>query len=322
MFTNDKHGFDDQLLTRYLLGELTEEEAERLDERSVADEEFSWRLNAVEDDLVDAYVSGELPGEQLERFKSFYLASPKRRQKVGFAEAMRKMGDESPAPAAAIASARSTRVGSGSEPEKVSFWRSFAVPGLHLQWGFAGAAVAMALMAGFLFLQLGLLKRQISGAESERAALDQRQQGLEKQLNEQRAANAQTKTELERLRNEASRFGTIKSIAVLLMPQTRGTGQPVSVSVPTGIDSLPVHLELESDEFPEYLVTLKDPGSDEVVWRAARWKAGADGKNKSLAISIPAKVLKQQTYVVEVSGIPAKGAPEFISGYVFRVVLD
>ena len=106
------------------------------------------------------------------------------------------------------------------------------------------------------------------------------------------------------------------------MPQTRGTSQPVSVSVPAGIDVLPARLELESDEFPEYQVALKEAGSDRVVWRAAGLKAGVEGKNKSLSISIPAKVLKQQTYVLEASGIHAKGAPEFISGYVFRVVLD
>jgi hypothetical protein len=55
------------------------------------------------------------------------------------------------------------------------------------------------------------------------------------------------------------RLDSIKSIAVLLMPQTRGAGQPVSVSVPSGVDALPMRLELESDEFPEYQVALKQP---------------------------------------------------------------
>ena len=180
----------------------------------------------------------------------------------------------------------------------------------------------MALVAGFLFLEVGHLKQQMAGAESDRAAIDQRAQTMEKQLNDERTANAQTQTELERLRNATSRFDTIKSIAVLLMPQTRGTGQPVSISVPAGIDALPVRLELESDEFPEYQVALKAPGSDVAIWHSTKLKAEAEGKNKSLSISIPAKVLKQQTYVVEASGVSVKGAPEFISGYVFRVILD
>jgi hypothetical protein len=49
---------DDEQLVRYLLGLLPDEEAERLDELSIADDELAWRLRAVEDDLVDAYVTG------------------------------------------------------------------------------------------------------------------------------------------------------------------------------------------------------------------------------------------------------------------------
>ena len=76
---------DDRQLERYLLGLLPEEDAERLDELSITDDNVAGRLRIVEDDLVDAYVSGELAGELLERFESFYLSSERRRQKVKFA---------------------------------------------------------------------------------------------------------------------------------------------------------------------------------------------------------------------------------------------
>ena len=46
---------DDRHLASYLLGLLPEEEAERLDEASVVDDELASRLCGVEDDLVDAY---------------------------------------------------------------------------------------------------------------------------------------------------------------------------------------------------------------------------------------------------------------------------
>jgi hypothetical protein len=320
----DKSDYDDKLLIRYLLGGLPDDETQRLDEMSVADDDFALRLRSVEDDLVDSYARGELSGEILEGFKSFYLSSPLRRQKLAFAETLRARELKTAAPPAqsADAVATSRAVVTRESPAWRSGWRIFSVPRLTLQWGFAGAGMAMAFVAGFLFLEVGQLKRQMTGAESEREALGRREQSLEKQVNEQRAANAQIQNELERLRNEASRLGTIKSIAVLLMPQTRGTGQPVSVSVPTGINALPVRLELESDEFPVYQVTLKKAGSDRAVWHATKLKAESKGKNRSLSISIPAKVLKQETYVLETSGIPAKGSPEFLSGYIFRVVLE
>ena len=39
---------DDQLLVRYLVGSLPEDETERLDELSIADDQFAARLSAVE----------------------------------------------------------------------------------------------------------------------------------------------------------------------------------------------------------------------------------------------------------------------------------
>jgi hypothetical protein len=319
----DKLDHHDQVLVRFLLGLLPDDEAQRLDQLSVADDEFALRLQAAENELVDSYARGELSGEILQKFQSFYLNSPRRREKLAFAETMRARELKTAVTARsvqtpAVLASLETR---DSSPA-LSFWRVFSIPRLTLQWGFAGAALAMVLVAGALFLEVGKLRKEIIGAESERAAIKQREQGLEKQLSAQRAANAQAQDELERLRNDASSFNTIKSIAVLLMPQTRGTGLPVSISVPSGIDALPVRLVLESDEFPEYQVALKEAGSERIIWHVTKLKAGAEGKNKSLAISIPSKSLKQQTYVLEASGIRAKGTPAFISGYVFRVVLD
>ena len=80
--------FDDEILVRYRLGTLPAEEAERLDELSIADDGLAARLRAIENDLVDAYLRDELTREDLEQFKSFYLSSPKRRKKVEFAVAL------------------------------------------------------------------------------------------------------------------------------------------------------------------------------------------------------------------------------------------
>src|ERR1700737_2971919 len=76
-----------QVITQYLLGSLPEGESERLDELSVASQEFAESLSASEKDLIDAYVQGELSGSMLAQFESHYLASPIRRGRVEFAEA-------------------------------------------------------------------------------------------------------------------------------------------------------------------------------------------------------------------------------------------
>jgi hypothetical protein len=72
-------------LTCYLLGLLPEEETEQLDELSVVDDGLAGQLCVAETELVDAYLRGELPGDLAARFKSHYLASPRRRARVAFA---------------------------------------------------------------------------------------------------------------------------------------------------------------------------------------------------------------------------------------------
>jgi hypothetical protein len=82
---SSESGPDNQVLVRYLLGLLPDEDAERLDEASIADDEVAWRLRVVEDDLVDAYVNGTLAGETRKRFELVISSSERRREKVQFA---------------------------------------------------------------------------------------------------------------------------------------------------------------------------------------------------------------------------------------------
>jgi hypothetical protein len=80
------------MLVHYLLGLLPEEDAERLDELSIADDDVASRLCATENDLIEAYVRGTLAGDTLQRFESFYLASPRRHEKVMIARRRLRIG--------------------------------------------------------------------------------------------------------------------------------------------------------------------------------------------------------------------------------------
>jgi hypothetical protein len=80
---------DDQTLIDYLLGVLSGEEAEHLDELSVTDDGFAARLSEVENELIDAYVAGRLGQETRRRIETRYQSSAAGQRKVGFAEALR-----------------------------------------------------------------------------------------------------------------------------------------------------------------------------------------------------------------------------------------
>ncbi|MGH9144041.1 MAG: hypothetical protein ACRD2I_23125, partial [Vicinamibacterales bacterium] len=165
----DKTGHTDEQLVQYLLGLLPPEEAERLDEASIVDDDVAARVRGVEDDLVDAYVRGALAGERLARFESYYLASPRRREQVAFA------GRFLPAVDRVAASA-----GADGPGPKVS----------RLVLTLAVAAALSVIAGGSLLLQTVRLKHGLNVAEAERADVDRHARELERQVAELRGVNA------------------------------------------------------------------------------------------------------------------------------------
>jgi len=294
MSSSGSQVFDDQVLIRYLLGALTEAETERLDELSIADDEFASRLKAVENDLVDAYAKGELSGETLERFSSFYLASENRREKVRFAETFQVLTDRA-------ASASPKRAPAARRPWFV------------LGWGFATAACLLLLAGAYLLADNLRLRNQVMRTEAARASLQQRQEALSRQLEEQlRATSARPQADRETSRAEAPH-----TFALVLLPQTRGTGPLPTIAVLPGADRADFQLQLESDDFPAYQVALRDPATNRILWRSGRMRAASGGAAKIVSVSLSATLLKPQIYDIELTGIPAGGVPQFMSSYAF-----
>jgi hypothetical protein len=294
MASANNQTYDDRLLTRYLLGTLGDDETERLDELSIADDEFATRLKAVENDLVDAYAKGELSGETLERFSSFYLASENRRERVRFAETFQVWMD---------------RAGSASPKTAPAARRS----GFALGWGFAAAACLLLLTGAYLLNDDLRLRNQVMRAEATRVALQQREEALSRQLEEQlRATDTKLRADRESGRSEPPR-----TFALVLVPQTRG-GSPLPViAILPGVDRVDFQLQLESDDFPAYQVALKDPATTRILWSSGRLRAASGGAIKVVSVSLPARLLKPQNYDIELTGIPAGGFPQFMGSYAF-----
>jgi hypothetical protein len=79
---------DEVQITSYFLGELSNEEAERLETACFRDNAFAETIFLVEDDLIDRYVRDELTPRDRERFNQFYLTTAARRSKVEVARAL------------------------------------------------------------------------------------------------------------------------------------------------------------------------------------------------------------------------------------------
>ncbi len=76
----------ENLIRRYLLGELTEADQAALEQELLIDRGKFDRVWAVENELIDSYVRGEMSRAYRERFEGHYLVSPLHRERAAIAE--------------------------------------------------------------------------------------------------------------------------------------------------------------------------------------------------------------------------------------------
>ncbi|HYL99219.1 MAG TPA: hypothetical protein VEZ90_09710 [Blastocatellia bacterium] len=331
---------DERTLSDYLLGSLSEVETERLDELSICDDDFAERLRDAENNLVDSYARGELAGEGLQRFNTHYLASSRRREKAAFAQALISLSGAVPQRRAED-EAISSKATLAFQPAR----RRSLEATSRLSSRLSGAAAAFAA-AAMLLLGVGVLlerqnvklRGQIEAEQAEHRELVEREKTLAKQLEQQQSENAEAKKEFEQvqarlrqLEQEAAGRRSGKTnlqqdlqtvVAFTLAPPLRGSNPPPAVSLKPNTGILSLTLQLETSDFSEYEVALKDPAAGRIVWRSTRLKPMAKDGARTVAIRLPAAGLKAQHYNIQLAGVSAGGAAEVISNYPFTVVRE
>ena len=94
-------------LTQYLLGDLSETEQAAIEEAYFRDTERFDELRTAEAELVDAYVRDRLDAPTRRRFEEHFMADPRRRERVHFAQALATAADRTePPPSADTAPSR------------------------------------------------------------------------------------------------------------------------------------------------------------------------------------------------------------------------
>jgi hypothetical protein len=315
-----KELINNRQLADYLLGLLPEEEAERLDEASVVDDDVAARLHDIENDLVDAYVMETLDRDTRGRFDASYLTSPRRREKVKFARRFLTAVDRAAVPPVAplvVASSRSERV--RPFPAKTDSGRPVAV-GFRYNWPILTAAASVVLACGVLVndlqLRQGLNRARRLGADNDRRA-----EALTEQLDQARNENIEVAAALERARAAAATErpafnappaatsnGVASGIAkaTVLFPQTRSVGEVPRIEVAASVVSVPFELGLESNEYTQYRAALRDAETDRIVWRSAAVRARA-ASPPVVSLVVPADLLESRHYAFELAGIDRAG---------------
>jgi hypothetical protein len=105
----------------------------------------------------------------------------------------------------------------------------------------------------------------------------------------------------------------------MLAPQARGAAKIADLSLPHGTTRIDLSLELESNDFPQYRVTLKRLKTDQILWHGDGLKAQTKGQESTLLVRVPANILQHEAYLLEIAGTRPRAEAEFVSSYVFRI---
>ena len=112
----------------------------------------------------------------------------------------------------------------------------------------------------------------------------------------------------------------VKAIALVLLPQTRSAGAVPILELPAApADRVRFELRLEAGEFDRYRVGLRDPTSNEVVWRSDWIGANASPDGASVHVAVPRLLLKAQHYTLDLAGRTGTDAAHVVGSYAFEV---
>lgn len=303
-----------EVAKRYLLGTLSEEERDKLEQTYFSDDAEFDEIEIAEDELVDQYVRGKLAGDDRRRFENLASNSKRLGERIAFARVLSTKTVSSPFP---------TPV----ELPQRNRWRDlfFGQPA-RLAFGFG---VLLVLLGGVVIIGAWLQVRQRSEAITAReAALEERRQQIERQAAETKAGNEQWANQLreqeaqltereQAIPEPAKPIGLVASL--FLRPgETRGEGTRSEATLTRNTSGIRFSIDLSDSSSRRYRATVVTaelkPVSKPRVLTPKRNRSG-----DFLILEIPAKELGAGDYYVRVEGLGESGNVDSVNDYQFRI---
>ncbi len=295
---------NNDVFVRYILGDLSEAERERVEEEYFVNNETWQKLGAVESDLIDSYVRGELLLDQREQFEKYFLASPKKRERVEFARALLN-------PAAREAAAEEP---GGSWKSLGSMWAAWR-PAIRITVTVGGMALVIA--AGVLTIYDLRLRGELSAMRSNETELRYKIQTLQQQVASAQQINGGSGTETTDLFSSET-----PTVSMLLTPGLLRNGENGSQSHILPIPSVPsavvLLLSLETDDYPQYDVLLRTAEGKEIRHLEGLVSQPIHG-GRVVAVHLPTQLFPRGDYVATLAGKSAQGKLQIVESYSFSV---
>ncbi|HEX7316924.1 MAG TPA: hypothetical protein VF297_23685 [Pyrinomonadaceae bacterium] len=289
-------GREQNLIRRYLLGDLDEKRRERLEEKVLTDFKFRKRVLLVEDELFDDYVVGALPDDERRKFAERLLATPEQVKKL---EAVRAFnvyasgvaGELPPLPRPVGRDAFAARwLNAFSQKKSRTIY---------------AAAAALAVIASVLLATLVLGPRP--DERGERAALEEELALLNDPRNGGGAAGQRPAPPPPSIKHV--------SLSPILL---RGQGEPPVVLLDKGTEVVRFELGFLGGDYLSLEATLRTVEGSE-MFTVRRLPSASGEKGQVVICKVLARLLPDGDYLLTLRGTSRDGQSKDAGEYYFRV---
>ncbi len=294
------------LLRRYLLGDLTQEERDSIEDRYCVDGEMFEALLATESDLIDAYVRGELTDDERQRFEVEYFKSSERRERVEFSRVLKQLSEAE---------------GQVFSPWK-SAWATLSTPQEMPRWVLA---VGIAVIVGsglWLTVQDQRLRVGLQQALSGQAELRREEDALRQHI-------AEIEGNAKDMVHEGPQSPEVAELEAPMRPNVtfrltpgivRGVGASQrTLLLPSTTSHVLLQLLVDRDEYGLYDAVLLDADGKEIL-RAKALQSRSINGSAVVDWRLPAASIRSGDYIVQVAGQNPNGSLEDVDSYSFRVL--
>jgi hypothetical protein len=319
----------EDLMVRYLLGDLNEEEQIQIEEQFFADNRYFEQLQAVEDALIDDYAQGVLTEYERRKVEGLLRSSPQQAREIEFVQDLIRYVSEGPSEEVNKQSPFQTRRPRKSHPLLAPLqirnpWKQF----------FLVVAVLSVVVVLLMAIWNLTLQRKIGQMAANQALLEKRDEELQQQIDKQEDSHGAIVKELERerrkrdqleqelasLQESKSKIST-NEIAILYLRTnsfSRGGGELRMVHVPPGFSRLQIRINLGKKEgYKSYSAVIKTFDGRE-IWRRDQISPRQANLGR-LVLTLPGNIFVNDDYILMLRGQAEAGDVVEIGDYSFRI---
>lgn len=319
----------EDLMIRYLFGDLTEEEQSRIEERFLADNQYFEQMHSVEDALIDDYVQGVLNEYERRKVEGLLLSSTRQASEIGFVRDLIKTISEKPS--VEENEQKSNRVNRSGKLQSL-----LAALRIRDQGKRFSLAVTMLLVALGLYMVIWnmALQKRLKQMEARQVALEQRARELEGRINEQQENREALAKELESERSKRDQLeqelialqesvplipsNNIETIDLNAESVSRGEGELRAVRIRPGVSRLQIRINLDQEDYYKSYSAVIRTFEGREVWSKDQIGPGRANPGR-LVLTLPASLFADDDYTLTLKGRTETGAMLEIRDYSFRV---